>query len=78
MVVKAGRQKLLGDEKIHRGPDSYFKPDDDQVPKANHTKFGCREPVPSFGVFNGHHVHIVEDELHRQQTREEADGVCGY
>ena len=57
---------------------SHFKPDDNQVPNADHTKFSCREPVPSFGVFDGHHIHIVEDELHRQQTREKADGVRSH
>ena len=78
MVVKASRQKFLDEERIHQKLNSYFKPDDNQVPKADHTKFGCREPIPSFGVFDGDHIHVMEDELHRQQTHEEADGVCGY
>ena len=56
----------------------HFKPDDNQIPKADHAEFSCREPVPSFSVFDGHHIHIVEDELHRQQAREKADGVRGH
>jgi len=78
MVVKADRQKLLGYEKTHRKSNPYFEPDDNQVPKADHAKFGCGKPVPSFGVFDGYHIHIVEDKLHRQQTHEEADSVCDY
>jgi len=69
---------VVSAEKVHQELDPYFKPDDNQVPKADHTKFSCREPVPSFSVFDGHHIHIVEDELHRQKTREEADGIRDY
>ena len=65
-------------ERIHQDLTLHFEPDDDQVPKADQTEFGCREPVPSFGIFDGHHIHIMEDELHRQQTHEKADGISNY
>ena len=70
--------EMVRQETTHQKSGPYFEPDDNQVPKADHTEFGCGKPAPSFSVFDGHHIHIMEDELHRQQTREETNGIRSH
>ena len=55
--------------------DSHLEPHNHEVPKPYHADLRRGITHPCFCVFDGDHVHEVEDELHGQEGEEEADKV---
>ena len=57
------------------GRGSDLQPHNDQIPKSDHSDFSGRVVCPRFSVFDGDHVHIVEDEFHRDQAEKESQKI---
>lgn len=54
---------------------AYLEPDDDEIKETYHAELKRRISAPCCCVLDGHEVHEVQDELHRQKARNEAKGI---
>jgi hypothetical protein len=55
--------------------ETHLEPDDDEIPKSNHTQLRRRIPLPSARILDRYDIHEMEDELHRQETRGKPHGI---
>ncbi len=55
-----------------------LQPDNDQIPKSNHSDLRRSVADPCFGIFDSNHVHEMEDILHRHITNEKAEEIHNF
>lgn len=80
VIIRHAPDHVLGGlDSVGHGPqaeeapdDHELEPDQDQVKEANHADLQDRVVVPSLGLADRHHVHVVARELHGQKREAQA------
>lgn len=66
---------ICQDNRCKMGRFPHLEPDNDEIPKPNHGNFGWGVSSPRFGIFDGDHIHEVEDILHGHVTEDKSNQV---
>lgn len=56
---------------------TYLKPDNDQIPKPNHTQIRRWIPFPRFCIFYSYYIHRMQYQFHRDEWTDKAESVHG-